>query len=278
MKNLLMGRKAHEFFPSTADVIQIKRTGERLRAFYATNQNHRYTLKIVRDSDRHKFIEAAKREVAAREQLAALNTINIPKVLGTEQRKNAFLLFEEMVLGRRFNARAHRTLYRTELLPQLRDTYQAYGVRYAPIQTFLPPDKSQKVLNLLAERADGERFVKALQNVIERNGLVAVSLCHGGLLACNLVVASGTVIFLDWKWANEGMILLDLLQMATKYERLPYMIENIREIVTSNFMDNSCRFEEMLTAGIALETLRTPRSVAKLMRIWQRHALQRPTE
>ena len=201
LKNYVMSRKRHELFPSTADVILNKRKGTTLRAFYTTNHRHCCTLKIVLDSDRH-LIEALKREVAVREQLASLKTMNIPKVLSAEQRGDAFFLLEEMILGRSFNARLDRTLFRQNALPQLRDTYLAYGVRYEPIQTFLPPDLSGKVMALLGERADGKSFVEALNNVIERNGLAAVSLCHGFLRPAHLLVTNGEVFFLDWKRTN----------------------------------------------------------------------------
>ena len=273
MKNFVMGKKARELLPSAADVIQDRHFGDCLRAFYATRHSHRYTLKVVCDSDRRKFMAATKREVALREQLISLNTINIPKVLGTEQRKDAFLLREELIMGRRFHARTDRTLYRESMLPQLRDTYLAYGVRYAPVQTFLPPDKGEEVIGLLAERADAGRFVAALRNVIARNGLAAVSLCHGSLAPGNLAVANGEIVFLDWKRANEGLIIVDLLKTAAKYPKQSYVVEDIREIMTSDFVDDSCQFEELLTAGVALGILRLPSRIPILMHIWRRHAL-----
>ena len=271
IKNFVIKRKAHELFPSTADAFHIKDTGERLRAFYSTKHTYPYTLKIVCDSDSGSFTEELKREVAVREKLVALKTINIPKVLATEHRKDVFVLSEEMILGRRFNARTDRMLYRKSLLPQLRDTYQAYGVRYTPIQTFLPPDLSQKVIGLVRARAAGERFATALQNVVSENGLVAVSLCHGGLSSGNLAVENGEVFFLDWRRAFEGLIIVDLLRMATKNKKHSYIVKYIREIMTSNFIVDSCRFEELLTAGIALEILRLPSRIAKILRIWQHH-------
>ena len=276
IKNYVIRRNEHELFPSAADVIMNRPNGARLRAFYITNHNHRYTLKIVCDDDRHKFIGALKREVALREKLASLKTINIPRVLGAEQRKHAFLLSEEMIFGRSFDARADRKLYLTKLLPQLRDTYLAYGVRYDPIQTFLPPDLSEKVITLVGKRSGGRRFVEALQNVLESNGLAAVSLCHGGLVPCNIAVANGEVFFLDWKRAKEGLILLDLLKTAMKFPKLTHMTENIREIMTANFIKHNCRFEDMLTVGIAHEILRTPRRIPNLLRVWRRHALSPP--
>ena len=271
--NFVMRRTAKELFPSTSDVIQISHPVY-LRAFYNTGHGHPYTLKVVCDTKHCKYSEELKREVALREQLTSLKTINIPKVLSAEQRGDAFFLLKEMILGRRFNARTDRTLYRESLLPQLRDTYQAYGVRYAPIQTFLPPDMTAKVTRLLGERADGKSFVKALKNVIERNGLVAVSLCHGDLGAGNLAVVNDTVFFLDWRKAHEGMIIADLLKTTVKYPHHYYRVKDIREIMTSNFIDNSCLFEELVTAGIALETLRVnPIRIPKLLHIWHHHAL-----
>ena len=207
-----------------------------------------------------------------------LKTINIPKVLGVEQREHAFLLLEEMVLGRSFNALVDSTLYRKKLLPQLRDTYLAYGVRYAPIHPFLPPDMGANVTRLLGERADAKSFVETLKTVIEKNGLAAVSMCHGGLRPGHVAVTNGEVFFLDWKRANEGLIIIDLVRTPLIYHRLTSMIQDIREMMTSDFLENGYSFEDMLTVGIACEILRNlrPRRVSKLLRVWQRHALSLP--
>lgn len=286
LKNYAMSRKERELLPSTADVILNKRSdrkkrcglnkrrGARLRAFYTTNHEHRYTLSIVLDSDRQ-LVERVKHEVAVREQLGSLKTINIPKVLGVEQREHAFILSEEMVLGRSFNARVDSTLYRKKLLPQLRDTYLAYGVRYAPIQPFLPPDLGANVTRLLGERADAKSFVETLKNVIEKNGLAAVSMCHGGLHPSHVVVTNGEVFFLDWKRANEGLIIFDLVRTPLIYPRLTSMIEDVREFMTSDFLGNSYMFEDMLAVGFAREILRNlhPRRISKLLRVWRRYAL-----
>ena len=277
LKNYVINKKERELLQSTADVILTKRSGTTLRAFYTTNHWPWNTLKIVLDSDRQS-IEALKHEVAVREQLTSLKTINIPKVLCTDLRGDAFFLSEEMILGRRFNALVDRTLFQKKLLPQLRDTYLAYGVRYAPIQTYLPPDMSEKVIALVGERAGGKRFVEALKNVIERNGLAAVSLCHGGLRPGHLAVTNGEVFFLDWKRANEGLIIFDLLKSAFIYRRLTSMIDDISEIMTSNFVGNGYRFKDLLTVGIARMILHNlpPSRIPKLLRVWKRHALSRP--
>ena len=276
-RNFVMNKKARVLFPSTADVIQVECSTNRLRAFYTTGQAQCYTLKIVCDSDRRKVTEEMKREVAVREQLASLKTINIPRVLGTEHRKDAFLLSEEMILGRRFNPRTDKTVFRKSLLPQLRATYKAYGVRYAPVQTFLPPDKIQKVIGLVRESTNGERFTKALQDVIAGNGLVSVSLCHGGLGPGNLAIVNDTVVFLDWQKAYEGMIIVDLLATAVKYPKHSYRFNDIREFMTPDFIDNSCRFEELLTARTAVELLRRPtNNIAKRLRNWQHQVLSKP--
>lgn len=284
LMNYTLRRK--ELFPSTADVILNKYKDARLRAFYNINHSHRYTLKIalgVRPWKKGHFrkpggdlIEALKREVAVREQLASLKTINIPKILCTDVRGDAFFLLEEMILGRKFNARLDGTLFRMKVLPQLRDTYLAYGVRYAPIQSFLPPDLSEKITRLLGDRADGKSFVEALKNVIERNGLAAVSLCHGELSPGHLAVTNGEVYFLDWKRADEGLIILDLMRAPMIYPRLTSTIGDIREIMTSNFLAGSSRFEDMITVGIAAAILRSPHLISQLLRVWRRHALSRP--
>lgn len=273
MKNFVAGKKAWELLPSAADVIQDRHFGDCLRAFYATRHSHRYTLKVVCDSERRKFMAATRREVALRRKLMALNTINIPKILGTEQSNGAFLLREELIMGRRFHARTDRTLYRESMLPQLRDTFLAYGVRYAPVQTFLSPDRGEEVIGLLGESADAGRFAEALRNVISRNGLAAVSLCHGSLAPGNLAVANGEIVFLDWKRAHEGLIIVDLLKTAAKYPRQSYVVEDIRKIMTSSFVDDSCQFEDLLTASVALGIHRLPRRIPNMMHIWRRHAL-----
>lgn len=273
IKNYLLNKNKHQLFSCTADVIMYRDGGQKLRAFYITNDSRPYTLKIVRDSERHKWIEAHKREVPLREQLASLKTINIPKIFSAEQWKLTFQFSEEMIFGRSFDAHADRKLYPTKLLPQLRDTYQAYGVRYGPIQTLLPSDFSDNVIALVGKKTGGRHFVQALQNVLERNGLAAVSLCHGGLAPGNIAVANGEVFFLDWKRASEGLIIFDLLRTALIFPKLSYMIEDIRDIMTPNFLGNSYRFEDILTIGIARGILRTPRGISKLLRVWRRHAL-----
>ncbi len=286
LMNFAMSRK--ELLPSTADVILNKHEAARLRAFYNINHSHRCSLKIALGVRPWKkghvrmpgsdLMEALKREVTVREQLASLKTINIPKVLSADVQGDAFFLLEEMILGRRFNARVDGTLYRMKVLPQLRDTYLAYGVRYAPIQDFLPPELSGTVTRFLGERADGKSFVEALNNVIERNGLAAVSLCHGALSTRHLAVTNGEVYFLDWKRADEGLIILDLIKTPLRYPTLTYMIGDIREIMMPNLIGKSYRFEDMLTLGIAHEFLRNlhPRRVSNLLRVWQHHALSRP--
>ena len=300
INNYVTNKKEHELLPSTADVILKKRKGVRLRAFYTTNDSHRSTLKIVfgvgrnawrRNGHggnpdgksqgitfRHEMIESLKHEVAVRETLASLNTINIPKVLWTDVRGDAFLLSEEMVVGRRFSPRVDRMLFRNKLLPQLRDTYLAYGVRFAPIQGYLPMDLSAKVTEILGERADGKSFVAALNNVIDRNGLAAVSLCHGGLRPGHVAVTNGEVYFLDWKRADEGLIIFDLLRTPLLYPRFDSMVEDIREIMTPDLVGNSYRFEDMLTVGIARAIVRNlpPRRVSRWLRAWRRHALSPP--
>ena len=272
MAQFLFGGKTRESFPSAADAIAIKRTHERLRGFYTTGHPHPHTVKIVCDSPRHRLREATIREVGTRQRLLALNTIRIPKVLGTEQRDDAFVLCEELIMGRRFNVRLDRTLHRRNLLPQLRDTYRAYGVSYAPIQTFLPPHLDQQITELLGEKADGKRFRDALHKVIEKNGQAAVSLCHGGLVAGNLAVANGTVFFLDWKFAHEGPIAFDLLKLALRYPKFVYIVQNIRAIMTRDFNEMGCNFDDLLTAFVGRNlVVRTPAGVAKSLHFWQRH-------
>ncbi len=273
MAQFLIGGKTRESFPSTADAIAIKRTHERLRGFYATSHQHPHTVKIVCDSPRHnKLREATIREVGTRQRLLALNTIRIPKILGAEQRDDAFVLCEELIMGRRFNVRLDRTLHRSNLLPQLRDTYRAYGVRYAPIQTFLPPHLDQQITELLGEKADGKRFRDALHKVIEKNAQAAVSLCHGGLVAGNLAVANGTVFFLDWKLAHEGPIAFDLLKLAVRYPRFAYIVRNIRETMAHDFTEMGCSFDDLLTVFVGRRLLaRKSAGVAKYLHFWQLH-------
>ena len=271
MAQFLFGGKTRESFPSTADAIAIKRTHERLRGFYVTGHPRPHTVKIVCDSPRHKLREATEREVGTRQRLLALNTIRIPKVLGTEQREEAFVLCEELIMGRRFNIRLDRTLHRSNLLPQLRDTYRAYGVRYAPIETYLPPHLDQQITELLGEKADGKRFKDALHKVIEKNGQAAVSLCHGGLVAGNLAVANGTVFFLDWKLAHEGPIAFDLLKLGVRYPRFAYIVRNIREMMAPDFTEMGCSFDDLLTAFVGRDLIRKPAAVARYLYFWQRH-------
>ena len=301
IKNHIMSRKNHELFPSSADAINIKRSGLRLRAFYITNPSHRHTFKIVHDigqnfwssmgdvrkpeDDRYETIKVLKREVAIRENLLSLKTINIPRIYCTDVQDGAFLVSEEMVMGRRFNAGTDMELYRAKVLPQLRDTYLARGVRYEPIEEFLPFDLSGKVARILENRVDSKSFEAALKNVIERNGLAAVSLCHGGLRPNHLAVLDGEVFFLDWKRAHEGLIIIDLLKIPLMllkkpliYRKLTSMIENIREIMTPKLIGNGYSFEDMLTVAIARAILNasSPHRISNLLRVWRRYALSRP--
>jgi hypothetical protein len=273
MKNFVFNRNAHQLFPSTADAIQIKHTGERLRAFYVIDNRQCRSVKVVCDSSRKSFIEITKREISVREHLASLGTINVPKIIAGEQRDSAYILCEEMIQGRRFNARIDRALYRGSMLSQLRDTYLAHGVRYVPIQSYLLPEVSNRVEELVDTVPNSNRFHEVLRNVIEKNSQAAISLCHGGLGPCNLVVTNDKVYFLDWKYANEGLVITDLLRTAVKYPKLDYIIQNIREMLMADFMSNGCSFNDLLTIGIALEIFRTPGGLLRLLRLWQRHAL-----
>ena len=56
------------------------------------------------------------------------------------------------------------------------------------------------------------------------------------------------------------------------------MLEDIREIMSSNFIGNGYSCEDLLTVGIARIIFRdlSPRYVARLLRVWQRHASSWP--
>jgi len=273
MKNFFLNRGTHKLFPSAADAIQIKDSGERLRAFFNTDDRRRYSLKVVCDSSRKKFIEITKGEISVRGHLTSLGTINVPKIIAGEQRGNAYILCEEMILGRRFNGRFDRALYKESVLPQLRDTYLAYGVKYVPVRDYLTFDINDEIDRLVDAIAGGEQFQIALRKVTGENAPAAVSLCHGGLRPCNLTVSNGKVYFLDWKLANEGFIITDLLRTAVKYPKLDYIMQDIRQVLMADFMKTGCGFEDLLTIGIALEMHRTPGSAPGLLRLWQRHVL-----
>jgi hypothetical protein len=271
MKNFVLNQQTHEMLPSAADAIQIKLSGERLRAFFSIGKTQRHTVKVVCDSNRNKFIEITKNEISIRQMLASFKTINVPKIIATEQSASAFILFEEMIPGRRFNARIDKTLYRENMLPQLRDTYLAYGVKYVPVGDVISLEMHGKIELLVSTMPNSKQFRTALWKIIEKNSAAAVSICHGGLRPCNIAIADDKVYFLDWKFSNEGFIITDLLRTAVKYPKLDYIIQNIRETLTTNFTNTGCNFEDLLTVGIALEMLRVPGNSPGLLQLWQRN-------
>lgn len=271
LKNFLMENNAREYFQSNADAIQIKDSGERLRAFYDSGSENRYSTKVVCNSQRFQFIELLQRDIAVRKIIASLGTIKVPEIRTIEQTEKCQIITEEMIMGRRFNGRSDREIYKDHILPQLRNTYLAYGIRYVPLQEFLPADIATAV-HEIAEPVPGiQIFQQALKRVVSENSTVASSLCHGGIGPCNLAVANGTVYFLDWKYAQEDLIIRDLFRTAVKYPGLDYFVNDIRQLMTTGFMHQGCRLNDLLTIAIALEIKRVPGSVHKLVAMWHRH-------
>ena len=271
LKNYLLVKSARVNFHSNADAIQIKDSGERLRAFYDTGNAGRYSTKVVCNSQRIRFIDLLRHDIEVRKTVASLGTIRVPEIRTTEQTEKSLIITEEMLMGRRFNGRSDRELYENHILPQLRDTYTAYGIRYVPLQEIMSAKTADDIHEITEPVSGSQEFRDALKNVVLENSLVATSLCHGGIGPCNLAVVNDTVYFLDWKYAKEDMIMIDLFRIAVKYPALAYIFHDIQQLMTSSFMQKGFRFDDLVTIAIAMEIKRVPRAVRKLIGMWHCH-------
>ena len=270
LKNYLTKKKTLVSLVSAADAIQIKEDGSRLRAFYLRGWPRRHTVKIVAEGSA--YFQRARREIATRRRLAELKAIDFPRIEGVHEGKGFLFLAEELVLGRRFNGRRDRKLFLHSVLPQLAEMYRKHGVRYQPIDRYLPSDILTRMDNSLANDTAAAQLRRAMKGIIESHKEAAVSLCHGDLLPSNLAVAGRRVSFLDWEMAQEDVIAFDLLRMALKYPRLDYLGAAIRDTMVGHFTDEGCGFEDLLAAYVTRRAVQDPLRAGEYLTYLRRHA------
>jgi hypothetical protein len=262
-------RRGHARYPlaSRAQVLQIKATGERLRAFYIKPSDRRHSLKIV--SRAYANYDGCKQEVPLRAQLAGLGTISVPSVEAVREDSRYLYSREQLVLGRRFSSRLDRGLFTEAVLPQLLATYRAHGIDRKPIGEYLPPDLEARLHVALGDHPNHASLSRKVSQVIESNPPVAVSLCHGDLLPSNLAVSGRDVYFLDWERAGDGVVAFDLLRMARKYPGVRFFTNQVRTAVESIETAEGCRFEDLRAAYVALSIAQHPERVAHFMDLYR---------
>jgi hypothetical protein len=252
-------------FSSQAEAIQLSDTGDRLRSFQITDRHGRQTLKIV--AKEHERYGDRRREATVREELARLGTVRFPRLQASFEDAGFHYSCEELVLGRRFSAWLDRAAFKADILPQLTATYRAYGVERQSLSRFLPTDLVAKVETALGADQRSAGFIRDLRAVVERNGLVCVSLCHGDLVPSNLAISKTGVVFLDWERSGPGVIAFDLLRIPRKYPRMGHFVAAVRDALEPGLVTPDCDFEGLVTVYTGLSILARPNRAGEYVAI-----------
>jgi len=193
-----------------ADALQVSLDGHRLRAFDAVQSR---AFKIVREASR--YGEGTRHEVHVRQNILPGSGMPYPVIHAMEQKDSYLFVEEDLVLGRAWNVhRDHWRLRETIVAPLMR-LYEHYGISQKPLCAVLKPS----VLDALSNLDGSLPLIRHLRALVERNPLVATSLCHGDVIGSNLAVTRTGVVFLDWEKARDYIIGSDLVDLALKHPR-----------------------------------------------------------
>ena len=268
-RNALTRKSSWTLFCSGAEAIQMNATGDRLRSFHINGPTHPHTLKIV--SHHNADYRSIQREAAVREDLARLDTLKTPRFEAIFEDTDFLYCREELVFGRRFSPRLDRNLFKTDVLPQLTATYNAFGVDWQPLGDFLPSQFIAKVQAALGTEKPSINFVRDLSAIVERNGQVATSLVHGDLVPSNLAISDNGVVFLDWARAGKGVIAFDFLRMARKYSRVGFFIAAIQDALEPHLIASGFGFDCLLTVYIGLSIVENPKAANHYLAFGERY-------
>ncbi|MGQ9364810.1 phosphotransferase [Azospirillum sp. ST 5-10] len=203
----LVGRRHPVHLPTTADAMQISEDGFRLRVFDL--QRDRSYKVVVIDS---RYGPGTENERRVRRDVLPGSGIRFPRIDTVIRRDGYLLMDEDLVRGRQWTICCDGDRFEQEIVEPLRRLARHYGVTRRPLDGMMPAAALRD--------ADGALpLVAHLRRLVERNPLVAVSLCHGDLSVSNLAVDGGGAIFLDWEMAREDIVGSDLLLLARRFTR-----------------------------------------------------------
>lgn len=190
-------------FPAQTDAVQVGKSGDRLRAF---NVHDAQSLKVVRE-DSH-YGPTTKHEVALRQEIARDATaFLVPRMEGWEQKGNYLFVREELIAGRSYNVRRDRNLFIDCIVRPLADFYVRRGIMMMPLSEALGP------MTAFAQTLEDQ----VLKNLLARNPMTAVSLCHNDVVSSNLAVTKKGVYFLDWGSAIFSICGRDFVRIGERY-------------------------------------------------------------
>jgi len=262
----------HNHFASSADAIQLKHDHTRLRAFFLSseNTNNNYCLKIV--SNKHDIAYRTRDELKTRKALENFSSISIPKIIYTREDDMFIYIVEELIKGRRFRIWQDLKLFKNQGLRELSNTYQLYGVRYEPLQSYLPENIINKVARVLQGLPHSDTFLHELQIAYSANPAVPVSLCHCDLLPSNIGVSNGRLYFFDWEKSQYGTIFHDLMKLPMKYPAITgKLIDAVLTLMKKDFSVNTLSLQHQFTTYTALRVSNKPENASVFLKIWNHY-------
>lgn len=209
----------------------------RLRAFHLARRGRRATsLRIQAQADLR--APGVRRAVRARRQVREHAPELAPRLLGHGRLEAHDLdyLQEELVDGRPPRDRGETELVLGRVLAGLARLQRAVGVERRPLSEVTHPDLPQRWERVAAELDLLPSLTAKVAGLLDRDGLVDVSLVHGDLVASNLLLTGAaqapTPVLVDWEHARPRRpIAADLAKLHQSVRTPEVVVERCEQLL-----------------------------------------------
>ncbi len=256
---------------TTADFLQLKLDGTRLRAFYLPKKGYPKGLCVKIIPKTASLADRTTGELKFRHKLSELRTITVPKIQEVSEDEEFLYICEEMIAGQRYRNLWHQKLFATQGVKELCATYKAFGIKFEKASTLMPENIDEKVFNILSSSKRDKQFYIHLQEALKFDPAAPIGTCHHDLLPSNLCVSSGELYFFDWEMVSQGSILADLLKLPFKYNLSAESIKSIAQHLDAEFPMEKGHYKSLFTIYVAERICMNPKKKSRFLKHWQAH-------
>jgi tRNA A-37 threonylcarbamoyl transferase component Bud32 len=269
--NRLRKKGTYRKIATSAEGIQVKIDGQRLRAFFLPSKRFPdgICLKIVPSDEG--IAARTRHEIKIRQQLQKFGTITVPKILDVVEEDGFIFILEELVKGQRFRVWRQKDLYIQQGIKQLIATYHSFGIHNEPLANRYPLELEENLVEKIRMQSEAKEFIKKLSEIPARNISIPVSMCHRDLLPSNLCTNDNILYFLDWELSAEDSIFSDLMKLPMKYPSQAALFKSAAHSFKKEFAFSSEEMLVIFTAFIAGRIKKDPAKIKKFLQIWARH-------
>lgn len=188
----------------------------RLRAFYPAKA---VSIRYQTGGDRN----GIARTVDARKKVAPYAPHLMPTIYehGTIMNEQGAYLIEETVRGET----ATRGELESIILPltqQLSEVHRGVGISHRHLSRIVGGMYRKRWSDFVTSQGISETVDRRVQELIDRNALLEVSLTHGDLVSSNILVDGDRFVLVDWEFAASKPIAFDMSKMIiniTNFEK-----------------------------------------------------------